>query len=395
MKSRNRTLYIWSKIFFLSMIIDPIFILYACESGLNATQLFTLSSVQTLTIVLLEIPTGVIADLYGCKTSIILGSLAFILANIIYVTQPGFWGFLIAEILSGLYKVLFSGSDETYLYLELRRCNKENEYAKISGRIDSINFALTGALSILTGYMYLLDRRLPFLVCLIFTTISLFCSFNLENLKENAHGQKSVGQTYSAYLQVIKNGTKSILTQKKLAWFIMYSSALSFLLVAILSTYQLYFLKLYIPPEYFGWIYFFLYIASSLSSQKAYAFKSKNMQKTFMLLLLLLTVTPILMLSNIKLLIMIIIIPRIIIGVYPALIKEYINKEIKESRATIFSIRSLFMRIIQIVLLPLTGCIIDQYNLNISYLFIAGIGILSYVILKRYRPSRPRRHRSG
>ena len=212
MKSRNRTLYIWSKIFFLSMIIDPIFILYACESGLNATQLFTLSSVQTLTIVLLEIPTGVIADLYGCKTSIILGSLAFILANIIYVTQPGFWGFLIAEILSGLYKVLFSGSDETYLYLELRRCNKENEYAKISGRIDSINFA--GALSILTGYMYLLDRRLPFLVCLIFTTISLFCSFNLENLKENAHGQKSVGQTYSAYLQVIKNGTKSILTQK-------------------------------------------------------------------------------------------------------------------------------------------------------------------------------------
>lgn len=142
MKNKNRAFYILSKVFFLSMVIDPIFVLYAYDSGLTATQLFTLSSIQTLTIILLELPTGIISDVYGCKVSMIIGSIAFLAANMIFIVKPVFGGFLIGEILTGLYKVLFSGSDESYLYLELQRFKREDEYTKLSGFIDSLNFVL-------------------------------------------------------------------------------------------------------------------------------------------------------------------------------------------------------------------------------------------------------------
>ena len=94
-----------------------------------------------------------------------------------------------------------------------------------------------------------------------------------------------------------------------------------------------------------------------------------------------LTLTPLLMAFPAEILIVTIIIPRIIIGIYPSVMKEYMNKEIKMDRATIFSIRSLVSKVPQVVLLPCVGYVIDDKGLSYSLvmificLFVAG-GIL-------------------
>lgn len=370
------------KILFLGMIVDPVLVLYAMSVGLSVTEIFVITSIQTAAIVLLEIPTGIISDIYGCKISMILGITAFMLSNIMYIFLPNFIGFLIGAILVALYKVLVSGSDETYLFLELKRNNAEDSYSKVNGFIDSWNYMLTGISSISVGYIYTLNQKSPFVICIVFCLISLFFAFRLENLRENDKQVTKIDEMYKQFIGTAHAGFRIVLKDKKIRWFMAYSAVVSFSLVAIMSTYQFYFVKLEVAPKYFGWIYFGLYLISSLFSKYSYKFKKHNIYHIFMVLLILLAITPIIMVIPNKLLLVIIIMPRIVIGIYPALIREFINKYLHTDRATVFSIRSLLMRGIQIVLLPGVGYMIEHFGLNHALVVLTGIITLLFVALR-------------
>lgn len=383
MKS-NLKIYKLHKIFFLSMLIDPIFVLYATSAGISPAQLFIMTSIQMVAIILLELPTGILSDLYGCKVSILLGTLAFILSNIIYLFSKSFKGFLIGEIIVAFYKVFISGSDEAYLFLELKRNHREDNYAKVSGWIDSVNYMMTAISSIVMGYVYILNAKSPFIISIILGCISLLFALKLENLREANKEVVKLGETYKAFINTALAGFKLILTDKKIGWFISYSAVISFALVAMMNTYPFYFMKLEIEPQHFGWLYFFLYIVSAIASKYAYQFKKDNIYKVFMGLLGLLMMTPLMMMMPHSIFLIVIIIPRLVIGVYPALIREFINKELPINRATIFSIRSLLMRGVQVLLLPVVGVVIEHYGLNDALgVILCVIGLL-FVILRLY-----------
>lgn len=389
--SENLKLYKAFKILFLTMIINPIFIFYATKLGLDASQIFLLTSIETITIILLEVPTGIISDLWGCKISIILSIISYMFANIIYAFKPGFIGFCFASVLIALYKVLISGADESYLYLGLKEESLEGDYSKISGNIDSINFFFNGIFSISIGYIYEFNNILPFIISIIFSSISLIIVFRLKNIKDKKNVEKTkLESLYKKYYITLKDGIEEIKTSRILWWFMIFSTIVSFSLVAITNMYQFYFIKMNIPIEYYGFIYLVLYIVSSVSSRYAYKLKNiKNIFKIFFILLILLLITPLAMSTLLIPFIIFITIPRIVIGSYPVLIKEFINIEIKSNRATIFSIRSLIMRIPQVILLPAIGVIIDKLGIqlgliicSISISFLTVILFLIYKILK-------------
>ena len=121
----------WYKILFLTMLIDPIFVIYAYSEGLSANQIFMLTSIEAVLIMLLEVPTGVISDLFGYRISMVLSVFCFIVSNIILIIFPTFAGFLLCEIFMALYKVFASGADETYLYLIL---DNKDDYTKVAGK---------------------------------------------------------------------------------------------------------------------------------------------------------------------------------------------------------------------------------------------------------------------
>lgn len=118
------------KIFFLTMLTDPVFVSYAYLSGLSANEIYILTSIKTILIVLLEMPTGVIVDLFGSKSSIFSGIICYMLSNVPVWAAPSFSGFAGAAVFISLYKVLISGADETYLYLAI---DHKNDYTKIAG----------------------------------------------------------------------------------------------------------------------------------------------------------------------------------------------------------------------------------------------------------------------
>ncbi len=85
--------------------------------------------------------------------------------------------------------------------------------------------------------------------------------------------------------------------------------------------------------------------------------------------------------------------PRLVIGVYPILISDLLNQVITSSRATILSIRSLIMRIFQIAMLPLIGYGIELFSLSTT-LWIMTSFIILFSLFSQFSKSFLRDFRS-
>lgn len=127
--------------------INTIFLLSA---GLSNFQAFAANAFFTLGQVLSEVPTGIVADTYGRRTSYLLGTLSLSISTILYyymwTIQGPFWGWAISSAFLGIGYAFFSGATEAWLVDAL-------SYTNFKGRLESV-FAkgqITGGVAMLTG----------------------------------------------------------------------------------------------------------------------------------------------------------------------------------------------------------------------------------------------------
>lgn len=84
--------------------------------GLTLTQVMLLQSWFTFSIFALEVPTGVVADLWGRKQSLVLGAVTAVIGFVVYALVPNFWVFALGEFILALAFTLRSGAAEALLY---------------------------------------------------------------------------------------------------------------------------------------------------------------------------------------------------------------------------------------------------------------------------------------
>lgn len=90
-------------------------IYYVTEVGMNPLQLVLVGTVLETTILLLEVPTGVVADTYSRRLSVILGIFILGLTWTIEGSLPLFWAIITAEIIRGLGETFLSGALDAWL----------------------------------------------------------------------------------------------------------------------------------------------------------------------------------------------------------------------------------------------------------------------------------------
>jgi MFS transporter, DHA3 family, tetracycline resistance protein len=88
---------------------------YVKVVGMDPLQLVLVGTAVEGTIVLLEIPTGVLADLYGRRRSIVLGQTLFGLAYVVQGTVPVFVPIIFAEVVRGIGETFLSGATQAWL----------------------------------------------------------------------------------------------------------------------------------------------------------------------------------------------------------------------------------------------------------------------------------------
>src|SRR3954468_14959868 len=98
--------------------------LFLLDAGLSNAQAFAANAFFTGGMVVFEVPTGVVADTWGRRTSYLLGSATLLVSTLLYLwmwhTRAPLWGWAIASILLGLGFTFFSGATEAWLVDALR-----------------------------------------------------------------------------------------------------------------------------------------------------------------------------------------------------------------------------------------------------------------------------------
>jgi MFS family permease len=104
---------------FASSFIWGVNTLFLLNAGLSITQAFAANAFFTVGQVLFEIPTGVVADTIGRRTSYLLGSATLFFATLAYLylwsIHGPFWAWAIVSVFLGLGFTFFSGATDAWL----------------------------------------------------------------------------------------------------------------------------------------------------------------------------------------------------------------------------------------------------------------------------------------
>ena len=106
--------YAQSLIFNLSKVIMPFYVLYFLSIGFSFFQIALISGIRSVVSLVFEIPTGVIADKYGRKLSVILG---YFLTAVSLALVPIWDKFYIVAIIfafNAFFETLISGADRAW-----------------------------------------------------------------------------------------------------------------------------------------------------------------------------------------------------------------------------------------------------------------------------------------
>ncbi len=120
------------------MLIMPVVALFFSDNGLDPFAIYLLQAVYSLSVAVLEIPSGYLADVIGRRTSLIIGSLLGTLGFVIMSLSHSFEGFLIGEIILGIGGSCISGSDSALLYDSLAADERHHYYLRYEGRITAL-----------------------------------------------------------------------------------------------------------------------------------------------------------------------------------------------------------------------------------------------------------------
>ena len=346
----------------------PTIVLFYESHGLNLEQIVLLKTILSLSILVLEVPSGYIADLWGRKTCLVIGSGIWIGSWLIYCWGSSFSEFAIAEVLAGVAGSLISGANTALGFDTLLQLGREKYYQVWEGKLVAIAGISEAVCGIIGAAIASISLVYPFYlqtICLV----AYFC-LALTLVEPECHQSLTNNQRLTQLQTIIVD----VFQRSSLRWLILLSGTFSSATFLIVWLSQDYLNQLNIPIQAFGWAWAIFHLGMSLASMNAHRLERILNFKYAILMLIFVLALSYVGLGSIKQLYGI----AFIMGIYlvrgfaSPLILNRINQQISSStRATILSINSLVFRISFTLVAPVIGAIASLYDL-FTGLIIAG-----------------------
>ncbi|MEC7543665.1 MAG: MFS transporter, partial [Verrucomicrobiota bacterium] len=129
------------RMFFNARFYYPIFALFFLEHGLSWVDFGILNGIWAATIILLEVPSGALADTIGRKKLIVFSALCMILEMLALILAPMdgsllvFSLFALNRIISGVAEAAVSGADEALVYDSFKSAGREKDWSMILAKV--------------------------------------------------------------------------------------------------------------------------------------------------------------------------------------------------------------------------------------------------------------------
>lgn len=169
-----------------------LWMLYLQDFGMTLIEVAILQSILNLAMFIFEIPTGLIADKFGEKSSILCSSIfLFLYALALAISPSNFIVQTVGFFLAGIAYALFSGANESLLYKTIKKYELIKLDSKIIGFNSAVsNWALVIAITI-GGFVSEWSFELVFYMMAIAFFISFVISTRLENIVSSSKALES------------------------------------------------------------------------------------------------------------------------------------------------------------------------------------------------------------
>lgn len=116
------------------VLLYPVYALLFSDTGLSVWQISSLFVIWSCSSVLLEVPSGALADAVSRRLLLVVGPILTAAAFTLWVSVPSYWVFALGFLLWGVKGALGSGALEALIYEELDRVGAADRYGTVMGR---------------------------------------------------------------------------------------------------------------------------------------------------------------------------------------------------------------------------------------------------------------------
>ncbi|MBD3350380.1 MAG: MFS transporter [Candidatus Lokiarchaeota archaeon] len=131
-------------------------------------------------IMILEVPTGAIADLIGRKKTMLIATAGTGFAFLAFASVNSFTTLLFSMVFFAIFDALHSGPIDAIIYDSLLALKREGEYKNIVANLKSIELIAMGFGAIFGAFLFGIDPRLPFVLNAAIYVIYFFLILFLE-----------------------------------------------------------------------------------------------------------------------------------------------------------------------------------------------------------------------
>jgi MFS family permease len=342
-----------------------------------------------MTSFLMEVPTGSIADIFGRKTSRVLGRVVAVIANLIILFFSNFWFFALSMSLSAISYNLESGAGQALIYDSLKELEIENKYMKISGRIETLT--QIGMLSgyLLGGYLANNSYTLAYIFAVIIGSLAILQSltFKEPNIESDVKKKSFKGVFVNAY-----NSFKILKSKKDILYLVFFIEGILMIATTLFYYLQNYFLSIGYNQFQIGAIMAIGAMTSATMSLFIYKIEKKVGIKKLLKIFPLVNAMALVGIAFTTKAYIFFIIVEGIEGALYVLYQDYVNKRIPSNkRATILSLCSMVFSFYMIFIFPLFGKIAESYSFKTSFIaiaiFMTVFSFLNLYILNKNRKS--------
>ena len=350
------------------------------QRGMNVQMVIYCEIIYAVTVVIFEIPSGILADKFGRKRLLIINGVLSVTEFVILLLANNFWMFGFAMFMSGTGKALSSGSQNALLFDSLLAEKKEDHFEKIIGRLYAVDFA-GSIIAALSGSV--LANLFGFEFNYIVSSFSMLGAFIVSLSLREPPMITELESEMSGIFHYAKQAIALFKAKPLVFIYCLSGAVLGSCLIYLDEFWQLILDEIGISVVFFG-------IASALvlsfripGNLLAYKLMKRFSYKTILVLVIILNIAGYLSIFFTRSVLCLIPVVAIsfVAGIVEPLITGYLHHSTDSNiRATVESFSSLGLRLISILIGLVFGYISTQFSIFAGFALLSAICLVYFIL---------------
>jgi MFS family permease len=384
--ARSLRLFYLFRLLATSYLYVPIFMLFQESRGLSFFERLALACIYSAVVVVVEVPTGVLADRIGRRRSMMAGALSMVASCLLAYQATSFGEFAIAESLAALSMALCSGADSAYLFDLLREHGAAHEYPRRESAASAWHLLGCAVAFAGSGLLARVDLALPYLVTAGVALIAVGVAARLRDDRPRrpatAAPPPSAGAVAASYLRQIRGALRVVGDSRRLRWLLGYSAVVFALLRATVYLYQPFLRERGFGVVEIGLLFAAVYVIASVVAYRTHVWRRRFGDEPMLWALLGGLAVSFLLLGAVggAWVVVLLGVQAVANGLYSPLTKPLLNQQIEDSsrRAAILSVESMCRRAAIGALAIAAGVLGEAWALELcGVVAVAGLVLLA------------------